>query len=87
MASFHILFHIVLYIIPRLCFSSTVVGEESRDSMSVLSTVGHFLTMFIGSACIGIAFALLSAFVSLKIQPEIRIYSTRPDFSPFLAAI
>jgi hypothetical protein len=45
--------------------SSAVVGEEGKDSTSFLSAAGHFFTMFIGSACIGIAFALFSALVSL----------------------
>ena len=45
---------------------STVVGEEGKESTSFLSGVGHFFTMFIGSALIGIAFALLSALVSLR---------------------
>ena len=46
-----------------------MVGEEGKETTSFLSAVGHFFTMFIGSALIGIVFALLSALVSLRKLP------------------
>ncbi|XP_028409915.1 sodium/hydrogen exchanger 8-like [Dendronephthya gigantea] len=44
-----------------IVMTNTVIGEEGKETTSFLSAVGHFFSMFIGSACIGIAFALLSA--------------------------
>lgn len=44
-------------------YCSTVVGEAGKSS-SLLSILGHFFTMFLGSALIGIIFALISALVS-----------------------
>ena len=47
-------------------FFSTVIGESGKESSSFLYAVGHFFTMFIGSAAIGTLFALFSALVSFE---------------------
>ena len=43
---------------------STVIGVDEKHSQSFFSAVGHFFSMFIGSAFIGTLFALCSALVS-----------------------
>ncbi|CAB4001184.1 Sodium hydrogen exchanger 8 [Paramuricea clavata] len=60
-----------------IVMTNAVVGEEGKESTSFLSAAGHFFTMFIGSACIGIAFALFSALllkhVNLRRIPSLEL--------------
>ncbi|XP_046842331.1 sodium/hydrogen exchanger 8-like [Xenia sp. Carnegie-2017] len=59
-----------------IVMTNTVVGEAGKSS-SLLSILGHFFTMFLGSALIGIIFALISALllkhVHLRRHPSLEL--------------